>query len=175
MSRIRVFAVVVVTLIVIGLLAVGGAAIYRAGWSHGYVNGRAIESGDESGEEGPAVAEVPFGFSHRGRAVTFGHPVYSLGFSFLRGGLACLFGLGLFFLLLLALVKLLSFKAWRMACGPMGAPGPGHWHRSHPHPHPHPHPHGGAFPWCWHWEKPPEEGAGPAEPGSQTGDAEAES
>jgi hypothetical protein len=176
MSRLRVFAAVVVTLVVIGVLAVGGAATYRAGWSQGYVNGRAVEPG----EEGPA--DVPFRFGHRWRPGAFGYPVHPHGFPLLRVGLLCLFTLGLFVLPLLAVGKLLRFKAWRTACGPTGAHGPWHWprFRSHPHfdphHHPHPHPPEGAFPWCWGGEKPGEEhgeATGSAEQDSQTGDAEA--
>ena len=149
----------VVTLVVIGLLAVGGFAAYRTGLSQGYAAG---QLGAES-EEGTTM---PWGFGYHGRPFGFAPRP---------------FGAGLLVTIVLALLffavigKLLRFviwgPAWRFG---MAGPWPGHWRRFRHHwPH-GPMSHGPVPPWHWGWEKPSEEETGEAGPDAETGAAEAE-
>jgi len=135
-------------LIVIGLLIVGGWAIYRTGWSQGY-----LAAGSEAGAIAPYA---PYGFGYPGGP--FGARLF--------------FTVGLFILLLVVIGKCFRFWAWRTAGGPwMMAGGPmdrhwaRHWHR----------PHGPVPPWCWGWEKPSDERAEEAGSGAEASDAEGES
>jgi hypothetical protein len=149
MSKTRFLAVPVVTLIVIGLLLVGGWAIHRIGWSQGYATGQLATGGQEAAI-GPYA---PYGLGYLGL--------------FLMVGLVLL-------LLLVVIGKLFRFWAWTMVAGPwMMAGGPWkitgkpneerwakHWHRRHRPMHP-----------CWWgWEKTSEE-KDEAEPDAQTGAA----
>jgi hypothetical protein len=145
MSKTRFFVVPLATLIIIGLLILGGVAVHRIGWSQGYTMGQLAAGG----EEGVTVPYVPFGL---------GYP----------GGL--LLTIGLFFLLLIVIGKFFRFfwawkmfgGPWMMAEGPKGERWARHWHRP-PHP---PMP-----PWCWDWEK-PSEAETEAEPDAEAGAAQ---
>ncbi|MDY6874823.1 MAG: hypothetical protein SWK90_01270 [Chloroflexota bacterium] len=146
-----VVARVLAALIVIGLLVVGGAAVYRTGWSQGYMTGQSATGGEEI----VTAPYAPHGFGYPGRH--FGFPPFLFGAGLLR--------IGLFVLLLGVIGRIFHFRAWRMACGPQGR----YWagHRRWPHG---PMPHGHMPRWCWGWEKPSEE----AGPDAETGAAEAE-
>jgi hypothetical protein len=106
MYRGRFLAVALTALVIIGLLAIGGAALHRAGYSQGYAMG--IQA---TGREGGPVVFYGWGF------------------------LPLLCGTGLFFLAGLFLLRLLVFgvffRTWKMA----GGPHYGHWgkhgHRRH--------------------------------------------
>ena len=144
MLKKRFWVVPLTALIVVGLLILSGFAIHRIGWLQGYRIGQSAIGG----EGGAVVPYAPYGFG--------------------RPGL--LFTIGVLFLLLIVVGKFFRFWAWKMAgspwtmaSGPKRAPWTWHWH----------HPHAPMPPWCWGWEKPPEEKAEQAEPGAETGAAEA--
>lgn len=139
-----------VALIVIGLLVVGGLAIYRTGWSQGYAAGQLAVEGEE-------VATTPY--PHYG----FGYVGRPFGFA------PFLLGAGLLFLLLVAVGQLFRLLAWKkvMAGGPW-PPMAMHWHRFHG-----PVSHGPTSPWCWEWEQSSEEKAERAGPDAKTSAAEA--
>jgi len=141
-----------VMLIIIGLLAGGGLALYRAGWSQGYVAGQLAA-------EGEAVMPMPY------LPYSFGYVGRPLGFA------PFLLGAGLFFLLLGVIGKLLHFvlwgPAWRFGMvGPRFERGAG-WHRAARWQRMH----GPMPPWCWGWEEPHEEQPGEVEPEADTGKA----
>jgi len=148
---VKVLAALTIVGLVVGLLVVGGLATYRAGWSQGY---RAGQRSAES-DEGTIAPEVHPGFGYPGRAFGF---------------VSLLLGVGLFFLLLIAIGKFFRLLAWQkmMAGGPwrMAPHWARHWHA----------PHGPTPPWCWGWEKPPEEEARTTggEPDAGTGTVGAE-
>jgi len=149
-------------LVIIGLLAVGGVALYRAGWSQGYVASPLVVEGEE--------AEMP--------APGFGYPGWHLGMPvpyraapFLFG--AGLFRIGLLVLFLAVIAKMLRFVLWGPAWR-FGMAGPrfrriagyhraAHWQRMH----------GPVPPWCWGWEEPHEEQTEGVEPEADTGKSEA--
>lgn len=152
MSRTRFFLVPLFGLILIGLLILGGFAIYRIGWSEGYRSGLLTDGG----VEGALVPYAPYG----------------------SGFLGLLLVIGVIFLLFAVLGKFFRLLAWRTAGGPWmmarrppGTPGGSkgeawakHWHR-----------HGGhGPPWCWDWEESPEENDQEAEPEAGTGDVTAQ-
>ncbi len=105
--RRRIFAVLVIALLVIGALTLGG----YAGWSQGYATGLAT-----GGEASVVVPYAPYGFGF--------HPFF--------WGIGLFFKLAFFFLFFLMIAKFFGFWAWRMAGGP-----PPHWakHRHWPHGH----------------------------------------
>lgn len=147
-----------VTLVVIGLLAVGGFAVYRTGWSQGYA---AAQLGAES-EEGTTT---PWGFGHPGRPFGFAPGPFG-------AGLLVTVVLGLLFFAVIG--KLLRFviwgPAWRFG---MAGPWPRHWRRFHQRwPH-GPMSHGPVPPWYWGWEESREEQTGKVGPEADTGKAEA--
>jgi hypothetical protein len=147
MHRTRFVAIPVVTLIIVGLLIVGGWAVHRIGWSQGYAMGQLAVAGE-------TAAPVPYAQPDLGYV-----------------GLFVIVGLAL--LLLLAVIgKVMRVWAWTMVGGPrMMAAGPSgqhwvrHWRRHHP-PMP---------PWWWCGEETPEDAPKTAEPGRQTGNAETQS
>jgi len=157
MSKLWFLVRALVVLIVIGLLIVGGVALYRAGWSQGYVAGPLAAEGED-------VTTAPY-------------PYYGFGYMARPFGFApFLFGAGLLFLLIVTVGRLFRLLAWKrvMAGGswPMAAHWARHWHWFHG-----PVPHGPMPPWCWGWEKPSGEKAKEteAEPNSETSATEAES
>ena len=118
-----------VMLVIVGLLAVGGVALYRAGWSQGYVAGQVVE-----GEEG-AMASPGLGY-----------PGWHLSGPFMFGAV---FKVGLLLLFLAVIAKMLRFVLWGPAWR-FGMAGPrfrriagwhhaAHWQRMH----------GPVPPWCW--------------------------
>ena len=132
---------VLVALVFIGLLTVGGWAIYRAGWSHGYL---------AAGSEEKVTLPHPHAFAHPGRWPGFA-PLGS------RAGLLFMFGAFVLLLLLIGGLFHLAGRAClhaKMAGGPMSW----HWHRPHGH-----EPCGPMPPWGWYWKQPPEEKSGKAE------------
>lgn len=125
------------TLLIIALLAGGGFAAYRFGYSQGY----AVNLEATIGEEGIVS---PWGFGYPGRYFGPG-----MGFSPFPhvGGL--LFGIGIFILILVLIGKSLRYLFWRTACGPEGAWARG-WHRHH----------GPIPPWYRDWEEPSKDKGG---------------
>jgi len=157
MSKKWFLAKAVVTLVVVGLLAMGGFAVYRTSWSQGYA---AAQLGAE-GEEGTTT---PWSFDYPGRP--FGFTPRPFG-----AGLLVTVTLALLFFAVIG--KLIRFivwgPAWRFGvAGPRFRRGAGwhsaaRWHRMH----------GPVPPWCWGWEEPHEEQTGAVEPEADTGKSEA--
>ena len=143
-----------VMLVIVGLLAGGGVALYRAGWSQGYVAGHVVE-----GEEGAMTSP---GFGYPGwhfMPVPYRAAPFLFGAGFLKVGLLLLF--------LAVIAKMLRFVLWGPAWR-FGMAGPrfrriAGWHRMH----------GPMPPWCWGWEEPHEEQTGEVEPEADTGKSEA--
>ncbi len=132
MFKSRFLHAVLAAVIVIGLLAVGGLAIYRTGWAQGYMSAQEAGVGVDS-------AIPPRALFHPGWR--FGRAPFAMG------GRAFLI-VGVLFLIFLV-IKSFCFRAYRMSRGPMGMPWAEYrrWH------------HGPMRPWCWGWERPPEEKA----------------
>lgn len=127
---------IIVALVVIGLLFLIGSAVYRSGWSQGYMMGR-LSSG---GEEGAAMPFTPYAFG-----TPRGH---SFGKILLIGGLVVL-GIMAF--------KFFRFHAWRTARGQRW---PEQGEADHPQAHWAHHWHGPMPPW---WSgRPPQAEAPPA-------------
>jgi len=152
MSHKRFLPVALTALIVIGLLIMGGSAIYRNGWSQGYMTGRLAAGGDD----GAALPYAPYGLPGRYH-----------GFSPFLCCLGPVFTVGLLFLLLIAVGKFFRFWAWKKADGPEGRNWAKHW-SEHWHRH-----HGPMPPWCW--EKPSPEEADEVKPDVESEEAETES
>ncbi len=134
-----------VMLVIVGLLAVGGVALYRAGWSQGYMASPPVVEGEEGAITSPGL----------------GYPGWHLYHApFIFGAVK----IGLFLLFLVVISRMLRFVLWGPVCrfwmaGPRFRRIAG-WHRMH----------GPVPPWCWGWEEPHEK----TEPGAQTGAAETE-
>jgi hypothetical protein len=133
------------TLFLIGLLAVGGYAVFRTAWSSGYSAGQMATGGEEgvTTPSGPVYPLRPYGFA----------PYRPFG-----GGLALTIFLGLVFFGVIS--KLIRFVIWGSVWR-HGMTGPwfahrGHWHRVAPRyrkygpPPPMP-------PWYWGWGEADEE------------------
>lgn len=144
-----------VMLVIVGLLAVGGVALYRAGWSQGYVASPLVVEGEE--------AEMP--------APGLGYPGWHLSGPFMFG--AVFLKIGLLLLFLAVIGRMLRFVLWGPAWR-FGMAGPrfrhiagyhhaAHWQRMHGH----------KPPWCWGWEEPHEEQTEGVEPEADTGKSEA--
>jgi len=122
-----------VLLLVVGLLAAGGAIGYRIGWSQGAMAQQMLAEGAEGG----TVPLVPLGS---------GYVPAPFDFRPILGVLGVLFVVMLFVMTIGMAVKMFAFHAWQTA----GGPGPEfwsrRWHKAHGH---EPVP-----PWCWCWEKP---------------------
>jgi hypothetical protein len=111
----RIFALILIILLVAGLLSIAG----YAGWSQGYTMGHLAASG-----EGGTVAP---------------YAPYPIGFSPFWFGIGLFVKLGLLLLLFLVLAKCFGFWAWRMAGGPPGKYWARHWpHHGPPRPPWHP-------------------------------------
>jgi hypothetical protein len=145
----RFFVAPLIGLIIIGLLILGGYALYNTGWSQGYTLGQLA-----AGHEGQAVAPyMPFGFGFPGPLLTI--LLLLLLFVVISK---------LFHLLIWTMIGgrwMMAGGPWHMADGPQGR----HWHRHH----------GPMPPWWQDWEKPSEEQSGEAEPDTGAGGARAES
>ena len=135
-----------VTLVLIGLLAVGGYIAYRTGWWQGHAAGQLAAEGTESAPMGPGLGYrgTPFGFMPF-RPFGGARIVFTLAF-------------GLFFFAMIG--KLIRFAIWGPAIlYAMKRGGPTHWrhyHRRWPHHHGPMH-RGPMPPWCWGWEESSEE------------------
>jgi hypothetical protein len=95
------------TLIIIGLLILGGFTIHRIGWSQGYQMGQLVAGGEKG-------AVAPYGFGYPGLFLT----------------------VGLLLLLLVVIgkfLRLLIWGPWMMVGGPRYAHWARHWHRPHGH------------------------------------------
>ena len=154
MFKNRIWARVLVAVVISGLLVAGGVLVYRAGWSQGYVASLPVVEGEE--------VEMPaFGFGHPGwrfAPVPYRAAPFMFGAGFLKIGLLVLF--------LAVIGRMFRFVLWGPA-GRFGVAGPwarhtARWRRMH----------GPMPPWCWGYEEPSEEQAGS---GAPTGDAEAQS
>ncbi|TET52598.1 MAG: hypothetical protein E3J64_04845 [Anaerolineales bacterium] len=110
---------IVGTLILIGVLIAGGAAVYRAGWSSGYTDAGLVEECDE-------VVTSPW----------FGHGMWRFGRGFSSLGL--FFGLGLLACVAMVVSRAIWGFGWRRrrmhGPGPMGPRGMG-WSKYHRHMH----------------------------------------
>ena len=126
-------------LILVGLIVGGGFAVYRMGWSRGYL---ARGAGGKT-EVAPVGPMVPMHFGHRG--LPFGP-----GRFLLSAGLVLLF--------FVAIGKVLRAVAWRGALmhGPWAGRPPGGWHGHRFHG---PMPPGWCGPHGW-WGGPPPDQAG---------------
>jgi hypothetical protein len=142
-----------VALIIIGLLVGGGWAIYRTGWSQGYMTGQLAAAA----EEAVVIPYPPYAFGYPGRPVVL-------------GGLGLLVLFGLLVLPLLVIGKMARLHAGRMAGGPgkmadwpKEGPPPWirHWHRDR----------GRRPPWCWDWEEPADAQTKETGPDAQTTEA----
>jgi hypothetical protein len=134
------------TLILIGLLAVGGYVVYRTAWSQGYVTGQLALEGEED-------VTVPSPFAYPGWPYRFMpyHPF---------GGLALLFKVVLALIFFGLIGRLIGFIVWGTAFRhPMAGKWPTHWHPYYRRWHRFPGrpPHGPVPPWYWGWEEEPEE------------------
>ena len=134
------------TLILIGLLAVGGYVVYRTAWSQGYVTGQMAAEG---GESMPAPSP-------------FARPGWPYGFAPYRpfGGVVLLFKVVLALLFFGLIGRLIGFAIWGTAFRhAMSGKWPKHWHHYHQRWHRFPGrpPRGPAPPWCWDWEEEPAE------------------
>ena len=145
----------------VGLLIVGGLAIYYLGWSQGYGTGPLATPGE---------AEAPLPYWPHGPGY-IGRP---FAFAMCTG---LIFKLGMLLLLFCIIGKVFRFFAWGMVGGPWLRGGPWgrqwarRWHRHHHHPSP-PYPHGPMPPWCWDWEQPSDEETGDAEPSTDANSTE---
>lgn len=144
------------SLVLIGLLVVGGLATHYAGWSQGYAAGQLAAGGGE-------VVTPPY-LPHAGWPVGFA--LYAPG-----AGLLLMLKVVLLLLFLAVTGKLMRFVIWGPAWR-LGMAGPhfrrgadwrraARWHRMH----------GPVPPWCWGWEEPREEQPGEVEPEADTGNA----
>jgi len=134
-------------LIIIGLLMLGGFAIYRISWLEGYKTGQLVAAGIADGTVMPYAPYRPG-----------------------CGGL--LLTLGVAFVLIVVAGKFFRVWAWKSGWGPgMTTGGPNserwvkNWHRHGPH--------GPVPPWCWDWEEPTEEKAHEPKPDVDAGDPHA--
>jgi hypothetical protein len=130
------------TLILIGLLAVGGYVLYRTAWSQGYVTGQIAVEGEES------LPALP----------PFAHPAWPYGFPPYHP----FSGVGMLFKVVLALLffgligRLVGFVIWGAAFRhAMAGKWSRHWHPYHRRWHRFPGrpPRGPAPPWCWDWDE----------------------
>ena len=94
----RFFPAVLTVLVIVGLLWLGGSAIYRSGWSQGFVMGQLAAKGD-------GATALPYMAYGSGFGPGLGSGVGFLG--------ACLFAFFLFALAGLAL-KFIGFRRWAM-------------------------------------------------------------
>jgi hypothetical protein len=137
------------SLVLIGLLIVGGLAIHYAGWSQGYAAGQLAAEGEE--------AVTPSYLPRAWRPVRF-VPYPSGAALLLKVVLAVLF--------LVIVGKLMRFVIWGVAWpAAMAGPWAGHWQRAYWRRAAHWHrTHGPVPPWWWGYEPPGEE-AGEADAG----------
>jgi len=124
-------------LLLIGLLAVGGMALFRSGYTQGYQVGALAASAASKGTTPPLPA---YGYPPMGLYPGYGYPMYGSPFGLF-------FGIGLFVLFLFMIGGIFRMMAWRHWAGAHGSEfkgpdfGPGgppwhrHWHEysvSHP-------------------------------------------
>jgi len=93
------WGVALLAVLVIGLLFGVGSAIYRDGWSQGYLMGQLAAQGSDG-------------------AQLYGYPVMPYGQHSALGGLGLLLAIGLAFFLIVAVGKPFFFHHWRTAGGP---------------------------------------------------------
>jgi hypothetical protein len=137
----------VATLVLVGLLVVGGFALYHAGLSQGY----AVSAPAAGSEDVATLPYLPGGFGHPG---WHHHPF---------GVVGALFRIGLLILFFAIVAKLVRFVIWgpRWRFGMMG-PWAKPWHRGHWRRATRWHrTHGHMPPWCWDWDEDEEAGDKP--------------
>ena len=139
-----------VAVIVVGLVALGGAIGYRAGYSQGYLTQQLAAQA-----EGTSIAPVPPsvpGYPYA--SYMYGPPVLPV--------LGTVFLIGLMIFFGIAVIRALTFHGWASAGGP-------HWGR-------HWMRHGGPMPpWCAGWPGPSNESASRGEPSAEPGSTPASS
>ena len=142
----RALGTLVVVALLAGLLIVGGTALYRASWSQGYTAGQ-LAAGDEESEVMPKTFPyMPYGFGYPGRH--WGFPSFFFG-------LGLIFKIGLFFLLLAVIGRIIRWLVWGKVMM-TGGPWPMGGHPYHRGRHWRRH-HGPVPPWRWGLEEPSEE------------------
>jgi len=143
-------------LVLVGLLIVGGLAVYRMGWSEGYAAGQLTAEGEES-------ATAPYGPPG---SQWLGRPLFYPPF---MSGAGVLLRVILLVLLLGLMGKLLRFIVWGIVGAPaMAGAWAHHWRRPHWHRF-----HGPMPPGYHGWYGWPEEAGGKPEPGAQADEAAA--
>lgn len=154
MSKARFVAIPLTILVIMALLAVGGWAVHRIGWTQGYASGQLATAGEAT----PTVPYAPYDLGHLGL--------------FLVVGLVLLLVVGMIGKLLrfwawgtVAAPWMMAHGTWRMASKRNAERWARHWHR----------PHGPVPPWYWDWEEPSGEEAQTPESGAETGAAQARS
>jgi hypothetical protein len=118
---------IVGTLLLIGLLVLGGFLIYNMGWRQGYVAGLLATGGEHA---------VPM---HAG----WGYPERAFGPGLVFGGLGLFFLIGMVVLLVVATSGIFRARRWRMA----GQMPDGPWAQHGPWRH-GPWAYGPVPPWC---------------------------
>jgi len=147
MSHKRFLTAGLALLIIIGVVIMIGSAVYRSGWTQGYMMGSITANGDGAG------AILPY--------ARHGYPGNSFGIpSFLCSA-------GFFVLLFIAFAKFFRFRTLKMAGGPKGE----HWARHREEWFKH---HGPMPPWCWGSEKEDAKKVQEAEPDTQKENSEPE-
>ncbi len=143
MSKKYSFWEIFLKILLVVLLVAGGIALYRFGYTQGYMTGAAVEVGAESmtWPETFRPGFMPYHMHPRG---FFPSRIPGLFF----GGL-------LFFMGIAAIRRLIWFQRWRAAGGPEADARMGGWH-TWPHPH-----HWGPAPWMRPPTSPQEEPSQP--------------
>ena len=126
------FPILIITLILVGLIALGGYTAYRAGFSQGVVTGQQLSSGDN-------ISTAPFSSVFPGHF--FGPAMAMIP---ILMGLKILFLLGIAGLFIMVISKLFMFRSMRAYAGPNPDFWAEHWHGHKP-------------PWHRKWQAPSEE------------------
>ena len=136
---------VVATLLVIAVLVAGGVAIFRAGYTHGYMANSSSIEGQSEMVFPPSFA--PPGLLFRPRA----------GFMPFFPILGLIFGGGLLLMLLFGIGGLFRFRAWHMAGGPNNRM----WGEGRRDPRRAMQYWAAGCPWGWDWKPPEDKQASP--------------
>jgi hypothetical protein len=120
MFRRGLFLRIVISLVIVGLLFVGGAGVYRLGWTQGYQTGALVASQPAAGQGGSPAAPVAPYYGYGYAPWLYGPHFWGFGFF----PFFPLLGIGFFlivFLLFAGLFRGLAFRRWA------GGPGMQHW------------------------------------------------
>ncbi len=113
---------ILLALLLVGLLAAGGVALYRLGWAQGYQAGALATASSTTGQGNTPNQVVPPAPYYFYGPWFYGRGFYGPGFGFFP--FFPLFGLGFFlivFFLVGGLFRMWSFRRW------YGGPGSGYW------------------------------------------------